>query len=151
MQGKAKGCSCRWLSVGPGSSSLHFRVRARWLRPPGSVPLPLSCPVWPWIGAAPPSPPLPGPHQLRAWSDARGSLGCGPGGLMWLLRWWELGLSAVGSPRRQGQVGFPGPGAERTRFPHRKRKGLWGGWRKWVVLRSHLGEQGNAFHLVPCC
>ena len=27
--------------------------------PPGSVPLLLSTPVWPWTGAAPPTPPRP--------------------------------------------------------------------------------------------
>ena len=26
-----------------------------------------------------------------------------------------------------------------------------GGRRKWVLLRSHLGQQGPAFYLVLCC
>lgn len=67
-----------------GRAGTHLKVCQT--PPPGSVALPLSCPVWPWTGAAPPSPLLPGPHQLEARSDTHGSLGCGPGGLVWFLR-----------------------------------------------------------------
>lgn len=63
--------------------------------PPGSVPLPLSSPVWPWTGAAPPSPLFPGPCFLRAWLDTHRSQGCGPKGLIWSLEWGELGLWEV--------------------------------------------------------
>lgn len=43
------------------------RLKVCWTPPPGSVPLPLSSSVWPWTGAAAPSPCFP----------AHANLGCG--------------------------------------------------------------------------
>ena len=70
-----------------------------------------------------------------------------------ILGWREPGLSVVGSPGGPGWAGFPRPRAERVSFPSRQKEeafGVWGGRRKWVVLRSCLGKRGPACCFLLC-
>lgn len=79
--------------------------------PPGSVPLPLSSHVWPWTGAAPPSPLFPSPRQLRAGQTLKGVKDVSPEVLPgpWVkgVSFEVLGLRPGRLPwtsRRQGEV-----------------------------------------------
>lgn len=70
--------------------------------PPGSVPLLLSTPVWPWTGAAPPRSPA---SQLM---PVEGLVRHSEVSRMWaqksclILGWREPGLHVVGSPGGRG-------------------------------------------------
>lgn len=110
--------------------------------PPGSVPLPLSSPMWPGTRAAPPSPLLPSPCQWKVWSDTHRTHGCGPRGLIWSLGRRDPGRSAVGGAGGSvpGRVPWASSrGAERGR--------VWCWRRKLSGSKKSSGDAGTCLLL----